>query len=116
MGRGSRKEKKKVKVCLDINRPSHGRTWDSQPPASSCFRNLVNSFGKYADCELIRSPLEVNDVLMEMVFAELLRVRDCVLGCGFDNRSHRSNRPRLGGDDFMPDWANRVLFYYVAPS
>ncbi len=27
MGRGSRKEKKKVKVCLDINRPSHGRTW-----------------------------------------------------------------------------------------
>src|SRR5216684_8434555 len=26
MGRGSRKEKKKVKVCLDINRPSHGRT------------------------------------------------------------------------------------------
>jgi hypothetical protein len=27
MGRGSRKEKKKVKVCLDINRPSHGRTY-----------------------------------------------------------------------------------------
>src|SRR5258708_22381493 len=31
MGRGSRKEKKKVKVCLDINRPSHGRTWLNSP-------------------------------------------------------------------------------------
>src|SRR5258708_40176903 len=31
MGRGSRKEKKKVKVCLDINRPSHGRTWLISP-------------------------------------------------------------------------------------
>jgi hypothetical protein len=25
--------KKKVKVCLDINRPSHGRTWETEPLA-----------------------------------------------------------------------------------
>ena len=30
MGTDSRKERKKAKVCLDINRPSHGRTYPAQ--------------------------------------------------------------------------------------